>query len=395
MARGVAHLVSGSGGSVLQLSMRRVHDLVAFCAPYEFEDVVAEVTAADRVEAQDFAAIEFARRIYKIGRLTTRSRRCARAVTPRLDSPRLTREYELFFPVFNHPYELFALAAVPDWRARCRVAACFVSEVWVHEIPGYLLELLADFDHVFVGVRHPTKDIARIVGRPCTYLPLAADVLRFAPYLTSPARVIDVCNIGRRSPVTHAALLQLARERKIFYYYDTTRASGERGRQMTFRVGNASEHRLLLANLLQRSRYFLANRARVNEPEKTEGREEISGRFYEGVAAGTVLLGEPPRSEEFRTQFNWPDAVMHLAFDSPDVADRLRALDAHPARIAEIRRRNIHYAALRHDWVHRLRTVYETLGLRPPDAMLAREEQLRVVAGLALERGGDAASPGH
>src|SRR5947207_6250541 len=36
----------------LQLSMRLVHDLVAFCAPYEFEDVVAEVTAADRVEAR-------------------------------------------------------------------------------------------------------------------------------------------------------------------------------------------------------------------------------------------------------------------------------------------------------------------------------------------------------
>src|SRR5207248_8060169 len=150
-------------------------------------------------------------------------------------------------------------------------------------------------------------------------------------------------------------------------YYDTVRASGEGGRQMTFSVGNPAEHRLLLASLLQRSRYYVANRARVNEPEKTEGKEEISGRFYEGIAAGTVLLGEPPRSEEFRRQFDWPDAVIGLPFDSPDVAERLRALDAHPARIAEIRRRNIHYAALRHDWVHRLRTVYEPLGLRPPD----------------------------
>jgi hypothetical protein len=52
--RGIATLVPGSGGSVLQLSMRRVHDLVAFCAPYEFEDVVASVSGADRVEIDDY-----------------------------------------------------------------------------------------------------------------------------------------------------------------------------------------------------------------------------------------------------------------------------------------------------------------------------------------------------
>ena len=59
-----AVLVPGTaGGSVLQLSMRRVHDLVAFCAPYEFEDVVAEVTGADRVEITDYDAVENARRV--------------------------------------------------------------------------------------------------------------------------------------------------------------------------------------------------------------------------------------------------------------------------------------------------------------------------------------------
>jgi hypothetical protein len=43
-------------------------------------------------------------------------------------------------------------------------------------------------------------------------------------------------------------------------------------------------------------------------------------------------------------------------------------------------------AALRHDWVHRLRVVYDTLGLRPTEAMLAREERLRSLGMLALER---------
>lgn len=377
-----AHLDEGNG-SVLQLSMRRIHDLVAFCLPYELEDVVQEATGADRVEPTDFGPIERARRFYKLGRLATRSRRIARRVTPDVAMAPLARDYELFFPVFNHPFELFALAAVPDWRSRCRVAACFVSEIWVQEIPEYLLELLADFDHVFIGIRHPAEEVARIVGRPCTYLPLATDVVRFAPWPDPPARAIDVCNIGRRSPVTHTALVRMARERRIFYYYDTVRASGERGKQMTFSVGNAAEHRLLLASLLQRSRYYVANRARVNEPEVTEGREEISARFYEGVAAGAALIGVPPRSAEFRRQFDWPDAMIEMPFDCPDIAERLRALDSDAARMERIMRENVRQAALRHDWIYRLRTVFETLGLRPTEGMLAREERLRALAAMA------------
>jgi len=386
-----AHLIQGGGGSVLQLSMRRVHDLVAFCLPYEFEDVVAEVTGADRVEPENYRGLEFSRRVYKLGRLATRSRRLASAMAPRLEVRRLTRDYDLFLPVFNNPFELFALLAVPDWRKRCRVAACFVSEMWADDIPEYLLELLADFDHLFLGVRHPTEEVARIVGRPCTYLPLGADVLRFAPYPNPPPRAIDVCNIGRRSRVTHAALVRLARDRRIFYYYDTVRASGQGGKQMTFSVGNASEHRLLLASLLQRSRYYLANRARVNEPEISEGKEEISSRFYEGAAAGAVMVGEPPSSDEFRRQFDWTDAVIRLPFDSPDVGEILDAIDADPRRIERIRRENVHHAALRHDWVHRLHTIFDTLGVQPTEAMLAREERLRSLAALALGSRGDAA----
>lgn len=380
-----AALIPGSGGGVLQLSMRRVHDLVAFCAPYELEDVVAEVTGADRMEITDYAAVENARRVYKAGRKLVRSRALARSFTPRLRAPRLTRDYDLFFPVFNHPFELWALAAVPDWRARCKVAACFISEIWIQELPEYLIELLGDFDHLFIAMQHPVGEVARIVGKPCSYLPLAADVVRFSPYPAPPPRMIDVLNLGRRSPVTHAALIQLARERRLAYYYDTVRAGGAHGKQLTFSVGDAAEHRLLLATLLRRSRYYLSYRSRVNEPEQTEGREEISGRFYEGAAAGAVLIGEPPRSTEFERQFDWPDAVIHLPFDSPDVGARLAALDADPERLERARRNNARQAALRHDWLHRLQDVYRAAGLVPTEGMRARERRLGELAAMARE----------
>ena len=135
----------------------------------------------------------------------------------------------------------------------------------------------------------------------------------------------------------------------------------------------------------------MANRSRVNEPEILAEQEEISSRFYEGIAAGTVLVGEPPRSDEFRKQFDWQDAVIRLPFDSPDAPSILEAIDADPRRLARIQRENVQQAALRHDWVHRLRSIFETLRIRPTEAMLAREERLRSLAAtaqLAVRRAG-------
>jgi hypothetical protein len=370
------------GGRVLQLSMRRAQDCVGCCPTYELEDVFASVTGGDRIEVDDAGAIKFARArawlVHKLGRLASRSKQVASWVAPRIRAPELTRDYDLFFPVFNNPFELSALAAVPDWRRRSRAAVCFINELWrdrwPHLLPGYLLELLSGFDHVFIGVESGVGDVARIIGRPCTYLPLAADVLRFAPPPNA-VRNIDVCYIGRRSAVTHTALLQRARERGSFYYHDTVRSSGKGGKQVTFGVSSPSEHRVILANLLKRTRYYVANRARVNQPEFRD--QEISARFFEGIAAGAVLIGEAPRSANFLRQFDWPDALIPLPFDSPDVGAVLDALDVDPARLERIRRDNVHHAALRHDWLHRLKTVFEVAGLTPTDAMRAREARLR------------------
>lgn len=380
-------LVPGQSRSVLLLSMRRLANLVAYCAQYEFEDVIAEVTGADRVEVAGEPALERSRRVYKLLRRGTGSQGLARALAPPPSTVHLERDYELFVPVFNHNYELYALRAVPDWRARCRIAACFITEVWANPLPGYLMELLSQFDHIFVGTRHCVEDVTRSTGRPCSYLPQAADVLRFSPWPNQPPRDIDVCNIGRRSAATHEALVNLAAARKIFYYFDTfAGGSGSYQKQRTFRVANPRQHRLLLASVLQRSRYFLASRSRINEPEQTRGHEEIAGRFYEGAAAGAVMLGEPPNAEQFRSQFGWQDAVIRMPFDCPDVERVLAELDADPQRLARIGHENARQAALQHDWIHRLDIVFRTVGLDPTPAMRERRRRLDELAARPLQQ---------
>ena len=247
-------------------------------------------------------------------------------------------------------------------------------------LPEYLLELLSEFDHIFIGFRHSVQDVARITGRPCTYLPLAADVPRFTPASLDQPRPIDVCNIGRRSPVTHQALIEEAERQQCFYYYDTVAASGADLKHRTFRVDSPHEHRLMLAAILKHSSYYFANRSHVNKPEFTAGRDEISARFYEGAAAGTVMIGEAPRTDEFKRQFDWPDAVIHVPFDSPDIGRRLADLNRDPERLRTVRRNNAREAALRHDWLHRIQVVFDILGLTPTDGMRVRAQRLDQIA---------------
>lgn len=59
-------------GEVLLLSRRRIADHVGHCLAYEFEDSVAAVADAQRVDADGLlATLKFARRAYKLVRLAS------------------------------------------------------------------------------------------------------------------------------------------------------------------------------------------------------------------------------------------------------------------------------------------------------------------------------------
>jgi hypothetical protein len=102
-------------GNVLLLSQRRIADLVAYSVAYEFEDIFEAVTCAQRIDATDLPALEFSRRAYKLARLASGSPRLARRLVayPR-SKVVLERDFELFFPVFSHAFELYSLAMIPN-----------------------------------------------------------------------------------------------------------------------------------------------------------------------------------------------------------------------------------------------------------------------------------------
>ena len=73
------------------------------------------------------------------------------------------------------------------------------------------------------------------------------------------------------------------------------------------------------------------------------------------------------------------DAVHDAVFYSGEFNDRVVRYSRRTRRTKESLS-----PELRHDWVHRIRTVFETLGIPPTEAMLARENRLQGLAAQAL-----------
>ena len=350
-------------------SRRHIDRHVSRCAEYEFEDIICEVDDANLLVPEPRSWYPSGRRV--ANRLARHAR--VACVNPGLTVSPFKRDYEVFVTICQQPADLLALNAVRGWSKRCRTSVCWLVEAWASEcdIFRHHLKLLRQFDYVFLMFRGSVQPIEKIVGKRCLYLPPGVDAISFCPYPNPPERCVDVLSIGRAGQRTHEALLRAAQHDGVFYIYDTTRPLN------TLRP---RQHRALVANVAKRSRYFIANAPKINEPWQTGGQSEISYRFVEGAASGTVMLGDTGEDAVVITVLNWPDAVVRLPYDSTDIANVLADLDSQPARLARIRKDGIVNSLLRHDWVYRWRTILEMLGLKPKPALLAREKRLAELA---------------
>jgi glycosyl transferase family 1 len=362
--------MNGSG-RVCLVSQRGLKPGVSRCCAYEFEDVICGMDSVDLVVPQ------LRKRAIpplgdKILRRMEQATGLSVALAERGEHVSLDHDYDLLFMVIQNVADLKCLDLVDGWRKRCKVAACWIEELWVEGLKWRdMFAPLRNFDFAFINCGGSVKPLADLVPTQCVYAPAAVDVLRFCPYPNPPLRAIDLYYMGRRSPETHNVLMRMAEDGSFNYMYDTAKLS---------RVFDPAEHRALLANTVKRSRYFVTNKAKVNADFQTGGQEEIGLRFFEGAAAGAVLVGDPPNCAKFSEHFDWPDAVIPVPFGSTDIDEIIGELDAQPGRVAAIRRNNITNCLRRHDWAHRWRMVLDALELTPKPATLEREAQLARLA---------------
>jgi hypothetical protein len=350
-------------------SQRHLQQLLSACSDYEFEDLICDLDDVDILNLKPSHGFKTIKRISnQLARRTTFAH-----LNPGVKKQRIDRDYELFFAKFLLQKDLLSLNALKKWKERCRVAICWLAEVWVDDVKkwkGYA-KILSQFDYVILNCFASVQPMQDLIKRPCFYVPPGIDAIKFCPYPNPPVRSIDVYSIGRKSQVTHEALFKMAEQKRIFYVYDTI---------IMKETSRPAEHRSLIANIAKRSRYFLVNPAKIDRRFETCGQNEIGFRYFEGAAAGTVMIGEHPATEAFGEHFGWPDSVIRTSFDSPDIAEILAELDSKPQRLENARKNNIVQSLLRHDWAYRWSDILKIASLKPTTALTNRLEQLKILA---------------
>lgn len=331
---------------------------------YEFEDIIRQVDSVDMLAPQPRNWFKYGTRI--ANRLAYS---CNTAINPGISKIEVQKDYDLFFVVAQFPKDLLHIEYVKGWKDRCKTSICWINEIWVSDIAdcGYFLKILSQFDYVIVHWAGSVNAVQEAVQGKCSYLPYGIDALLFCPYPNMPRRVVDVYSIGRKSEETHQTFLKMAENNDIFYVYDTIAGT---------EVIDPKQHRLLLANMAKRSRYFVVNPGKRNIPGETGGQVEFGNRFFEGAAAGTIMIGETPHNEQFAKVFGWPDAVIHLPFGSRDIVEIINELDKQPERQAAIRKTNVIQSLRHHDWVYRWEKILDIADLDPLPALLERKKRL-------------------
>ncbi|MGD8808961.1 MAG: glycosyltransferase [Gammaproteobacteria bacterium] len=349
---------------------------------YEAADTLADVCDLDFVDLE--AKPGFWRREALQRRLAWHDRTGFTAgLNPGLHPQQLTDEYDVFITFCQTLKQLPYVNAIRGWKERSRKSVCIVAELYAAEVRRSkpFLRALQQFDYVFTELRESAGPISEVTGQPCYCLPSAVDAIRFSPYPNPFPRSIDVYSIGRRRPEIHEALLRMIESDGIFYTYDVFATGADT------HVSNYLEHRNLVASMAKRSHCFMVAEAKWNLPAETRGQVGIATRYFEGIAAGAILLGQRTQTQEFEELFDWDDVVVEVRTDGSDVAAVLRELRADPGRMQAISARNAAQALLRHDWVYRWRDLFDTIGLQPGPSLVARETRLRELAAMAGAHG--------
>jgi hypothetical protein len=327
--------------------------LVWRCPSLEFQRIIQEVDSVDLIGPKAKSWYRNGKRAaLRLGEFVNI------ALNPGVPSIELDRDYDMFFTICSSVSDLLHLTALKGWQERCKISVCWLIEFYAQDIETYksCMEILSKFDYVVFGFNgnEPLKKVIKGKGH---FFPGAVDALLFSPYPHLPERNIDVLSIGRRAPVVHKALLQMAKEDGKFYVYDTINA---------LKAYDLNEHRSLLANMAKRSRYFIVGPGKFDRPEVTKGQNEFGHRYFEAAAPGAIMVGmRCANNPEFDKIFDWEDAVIEVPFTSDAIVDAIRGLDKQPERQMKIRRTNMLKALLHHDWVYRWESVLNMVGMQP------------------------------
>lgn len=223
-------------------------------------------------------------------------------------------------------------------------------------------------DRLYLGIPYDAEQISRDLGLPTSYLPMAANVLgaNAKPFGDRKDRPLAINAFGRQHDgIMDAICDRLNRAGSTELVYRTNLVD----------PGDALDlprYRAMFWQLLRMSRVSMAFDHFVANPRGSAQHSYVGPRWFEALAAGTVIAGRGPATDEAKALLDWPDAMVDVSLDPEAAAGELEALIADDDRLRQASQRNLAEMNARHDWRHRLDSILREEGLDRPEKLAER-----------------------
>lgn len=349
---------------------------IAYGVNYELEDLLVEMTGGTLIAPENGRPFILARGVPGAGRAVGWTTGLCLGRYRRVELPPDLKGPRILFVTGMGSRSLRVLRAIKDWRKSFDLVVALVLD----SFEPYPIDIAARLDHMFVIIPELAEKLRQMLGIPVSFMPLACDVLR-----NGAARIdrgIDVLMYGRHWE-------GYVQELDSYFLSD----SNPRLYLTTFSHPRAPDWRQ------QRKQFWsVLSRSRISigfAPDATQirfqGLPVVSARWYEGLAAGCVMVGKRPEAPIFTELFYWPDSAIELPQDPKEAPKFIEDLLSQQERLSRAHLRN-HLMMLRH---HDARLAFaricRSLGLGIPQGakqeMEKLERRVEQVAVLARQSG--------
>jgi hypothetical protein len=246
----------------------------------------------------------------------------------------------------------------------------FILDAWKPSLTKIgLVATVERLDPCFVAYRESVNELKRRFPlAKFVWLPFGAHTDVFYPRREE--KSIFAFWLGRRYEPLHQALLAYCEARGLRYVYS------QGGGLTTEEVGR----------LTSSAQYYVATPPDLDDPKRTGGISPLVMRYFEGLAAGTRLLGVLPRSGEYESILP-TEAFCQVSPDGSDLAKRLDEDRSNPDHQPVVDAAGA-FVREHHSWRRRAEQVFDHLanGAAIEFPMMQKERRVARVVGRGASR---------
>jgi hypothetical protein len=333
------------------ISERNTNNHVAWGTSYEFEEIIVRTCSSQLIAPERF---RFRNRLDLLLQPLTTHFYC------KPKKFQFANEPNVLLLIGMGPGTLKMLDTLRQWRQKCDIVAAYIIDLYPISLNRLDRKIVNQLDHLFISYEQMLKPVKRKFKTPVTFIPQACDVLTHGTY--GGDRPFDIIGYGRQIPKIHEQLKKEfnAPQSQTLYFHSTFKYPD---------VKDWKEDRLLFWQMMRRTKLSLAYCFKKTSPELAFGVSPLTARWFEGLAAGCVMVGYSPTGAEVKYLLDWPDAIIELPNNPQDSFSFIKELLKQEEYLKVVSRRNYMESLARHDWRYRLKDMLSTLGISIPNGL--------------------------